>query len=460
MTLAKIISKLFVLNYIKNTVACLSTSVGNAVPNFDNPRQAFKSKSTADLIRACSILALCSQDILVDNALKLMRAGEAILGLKIFKAVMQKTFYGQFVAGETGPAVIRTAENLRKQDLTLMVAPALESDVGEKSNYDLQDRNLNEYLKLAELTAQGNFGGMEKPACLQMKMTAVVPTELLINLSKIILEINEAQKLKIIEKFSNLMMGVKSDTIVPGLRDELQVELIKASERLMKIGLKTKEVGVRLLVDMEWTYVNPACSAFASALMKIFNSESPAVCSTIQCYLKGAMETIIWERKVAEYFQVCYGAKLVRGAYLEKELQVAPDLVCQSYEDTCNNYERVMTQALEIATKAAAEKHFIIVATHNEETVKIATRLLQKLQASDHVNVAFAQIYGMAENISLPLAQANYLVYKSVAFGSLHQVIPYLARRAAENRAIMKGARRERELMSNEIKRRILERST
>jgi len=51
-------------------------------------------------------------------------------------------------------------------------------------------------------------------------------------------------------------------------------------------------------------------------------------------------------------------------------------------------------------------------------------------------------------------AQEDYLVYKSVAFGTLNQVIPYLARRAAENRAIMKGARRERELMMSELKRR------
>jgi len=48
--------------------------------------------------------------------------------------------------------------------------------------------NMNEYLKLAELTGEGNFDGQEKTACLQLKMTAVVPTELLAKLTKILID--------------------------------------------------------------------------------------------------------------------------------------------------------------------------------------------------------------------------------------------------------------------------------
>jgi hypothetical protein len=116
------------------------------------------------------------------------------------------------------------------------------------------------------------------------------------------------------------------------------------------------EMNIRLLVDMEWTYVNPACSALASAMMKAFNKDFPLACSTVQCYLKvynlmlkkscyhsfsqGALETLKWENQVASHFGVCYGAKLVRGAYLEKENQVAPHMVCENYEETGSNYKR------------------------------------------------------------------------------------------------------------------------
>jgi hypothetical protein len=44
---------------------------------------------------------------------------------------MRRTLYAQFVAGETGPAVIESAKSLQRQGLRLMVAPTLESDVGE-----------------------------------------------------------------------------------------------------------------------------------------------------------------------------------------------------------------------------------------------------------------------------------------------------------------------------------------
>jgi hypothetical protein len=55
-------------------------------------------------------------------------------------------------------------------------------------------------------------------------------------------------------------------------------------------GLKAMEMHIRLLVDMEWTYINPACSALASAMMKVFNKEFPLACSTVQCYLKVSVQ--------------------------------------------------------------------------------------------------------------------------------------------------------------------------
>lgn len=60
-----------------------------------------------------------------------MRSSEKILGSKLFSLAMKKSFYGQFVAGETGPAVAEAAQRLQSQRLTLMIAPALESDLGE-----------------------------------------------------------------------------------------------------------------------------------------------------------------------------------------------------------------------------------------------------------------------------------------------------------------------------------------
>ena len=53
-------------------------------------------------------------------------------------------------------------------------------------------------------------------------------------------------------------------------------------------------------------------------------------------------------------------------------------------------------------------------------------------------------------------ANEGYTVYKSVPYGTMEEVLPYLSRRVAENRSVLAGARKERQLLSSEIRRRIL----
>ena len=63
---------------------------------------------------------------------------------------------------------------------------------------------------------------------------------------------------------------------------------------------------------------------------------------------------------------------------------------------------------------------------------------------------------------SLPLSlsgNSGLMAYKYTPYGPVEEVIPYLIRRANENRGMLDGAVRERALISTEIKRRLMDRN-
>ena len=56
--------------------------------------------------------------------------------------------------------------------------------------------------------------------------------------------------------------------------------------RLLEFGQEGKALGLRLLCDAEYTYMNPGISAVVVAMARHLNAEQPTVSNTYQCYLK------------------------------------------------------------------------------------------------------------------------------------------------------------------------------
>jgi proline dehydrogenase len=70
--------------------------------------------------------------------------------------------------------------------------------------------------------------------------------------------------------------------------------------------------------------------------------------------------------------------------------------------------------------------------------------------------VWFAQLYGMSDHISYPLAKNGFNVVKYVPYGPVEAVVPYLIRRAEENTSLKGQSSREYSLYKKEIRRRKL----
>ncbi|XP_070780454.1 proline dehydrogenase 1, mitochondrial [Enoplosus armatus] len=266
-------------------------------------------------------------------------------------------------------------------------------------------------------------------------------------------------------KISNLLMVPNIET---GQLEPLLNKFTAEEERQMKRMLQRVDVlakhamdnGVRLMVDAEQTYFQPAISRLTLEMQRKFNRNKPIIFNTYQCYLKEAYDNVTVDVELSRREGWYFGAKLVRGAYMYQERDRAKEIgyedpINPDYEATNRMYHKCLEYLLEEINHS--RKPNIMVATHNEDTVKFTLEKMNDMGLSPTENkVYFGQLLGMCDQISFPLGQAGFPVYKYVPYGPVNEVIPYLSRRAQENRGFMKGSQRERSLLWKELKRRLL----
>ncbi|XP_043510097.1 proline dehydrogenase 1, mitochondrial [Frieseomelitta varia] len=236
--------------------------------------------------------------------------------------------------------------------------------------------------------------------------------------------------------------------------------------RLNNIVSVADKLDVRIMIDAEQTYFQPAISRLTLEMMRKYNTRKAVVFNTYQTYLQEAFNEVKTDLEQAERQNFYFGAKLVRGAYIEQERARAaamgyPDPTNPTYEATTDSYHRTLMECLrrmkQYKDKGEDPKKIgIMVASHNEDTVRFAIEKMKEIGISPEDKViCFGQLLGMCDYITFPLGQSGYSAYKYIPYGPVKEVLPYLSRRAQENRGILKKIKKEKRLLLAEILRRL-----
>jgi proline dehydrogenase len=228
-------------------------------------------------------------------------------------------------------------------------------------------------------------------------------------------------------------------------------------QRFDKVCSKAFKQNIKILIDAEEVEVQNAIDELAIKMMRKYNLSSPIVYNTVQMYRKDRLSYL--GELISNQLNdgVIFGLKLVRGAYMEKERNLAVSMnvespICDSKDDTDKNFNSGLDFVFNNLNRIS-----FVCASHNEDSILKVMNMMEskKLKSNDN-KIWFGQLYGMSDNISFNLASKNYNTFKILPFGSVKNLMPYLIRRAEENTSVQGQTGRELQLILKERKRRAL----
>lgn len=385
------------------------------VPDFNNTEIAFKAKSNAALRNSYLLFKAIGYNWLVKLGPVLINFCFKI-GLPI-KGLIKATVFKQFCGGES----INDCEMSMIELYQYKVGTILDYSVEGEETENVFDETAAEIIATIH-KADNN----PKIPFSVFKVTGVA-------------------KFSLLEKVS----------AGESLTDDEKKALDRVKSRINNICREAYEQKVRIFIDAEESWIQPAIDELAHQMMEQYNKNECIVYNTIQLYRHDRLAFLKASHKKAVEGKYFLGLKLVRGAYMEKERLRAQE---KGYTDPIQPSKKASDDDYNEALRFCVNHIDIIsicAGTHNESSSRLLTQLMQEhgIQRNDQ-RIYFSQLYGMSDNLSFNLAHAGYNVAKYLPYGPVKAVLPYLFRRAQENTSVQGQAGRELTLISKEIARR------
>ncbi|WP_242695911.1 proline dehydrogenase family protein [Desertivirga brevis] len=383
--------------------------------NFENTEIAFRQKNDDELKQSYRLFKLMNNGFLAKLGPKIIEPALRC-GLPI-SPLIKRTLFKQFCGGETIEECEETISQLDKGYVGTILDYSVEGAVGE-SSYTTTADEIVETIRRAKDDHRIPFA--------VFKPSGVI-------------------RFRLLEKVSS----------GKPLSNAEQVEYFKAKGRINHICKTAYDIEVPVMFDAEESWIQKGADAIALDMMRLYNRDQAIVYNTYQLYRNDKLSGLQSDVFLAEREGFILGAKLVRGAYMEKERARAQrenllSPIYNSKEETDRAFNEALTFCIENLKDLA-----LIAGTHNEESCLVLTELMKKHNLpEDQSNIYFAQLLGMSDNLSFNLAYHGYNVVKYVPYGPVKAVLPYLFRRAEENTAIKGQMGRELMFLSKEKKRR------
>jgi proline dehydrogenase len=383
--------------------------------DFTNTAVAFEQKSDKELRRTAMLFRLMSSNLLVD-----LGSNATLLALKMrlpIKGVIKKTVFQQFCGGATLEECQRTIYELEQFGVDTIL------DYGAEGKHDEQSFDVT----VKELTAAIKFASTKDSVPIVTgKITGLMSFD--------------------------LMVKIASGKPLTQQEKNAHHNAIQRLDGLCKVAHTYK---VALFIDGEESWIQAPIDDMTLTMMERYNKEYVTVYNTYQLYRHDRLAFLKENYQRAQEKGFILGAKLVRGAYMEKERERAKKMgyaspIQPSKEATDADYNAAVEFCVEHYKGIAS-----CVGSHNEYSTRYQIQLMEQANVpKDHPHLTFSQLYGMSDHLTFNLAKAGYNVSKYVPYGPVGDVVPYLIRRAQENSSVNGEVSRELGLLQQEIKRR------
>lgn len=387
-----------------------------AAPALDFKAEGLKNVSDSDLLRAYWVYTFVARPWLVSMGSKL--GAWSVNNLAPARWAVSKTIFAQFCGGESVEQCRPTLHHLAEKRIHTILDYSVEGAETEASF----DHTTEEIARTIREAAQSP------------------------DIAFSVFKVTGLGRSAAIEVASRDLSTALSDP-----------ETIRIAQRVDHLCRLAHQLGVRIFIDAEETWLQPFIDYLAVEAMKAFNQQRPIVFNTYQLYLQDGLNRLKVQSDEVFATGGHFGAKLVRGAYMEKEAARAaaegrPDPINPTKQATDDLYNATARYCLDRLERTA-----FCLGTHNAESCTLMTQWMSERGIPNNdARIWFAQLLGMSDILSYPLADAGYNVAKYVPYGPVKAVVPYLIRRAQENTTVAGQSGRELQLIEAEVKRRHL----